>query len=90
MSNPDTDKVLNTRRERLNFSKIPTVIEIPNLIEIQKKSFEYFLQTKVAPRDRKGQGLEEVFQDVFPISDFNINARGGHRKKPPKNCLTAS
>ena len=75
MPNPKTDKVLNTRRERLNFSKIPVVIEIPNLIEIQKKSFEYFLQTETTPKDRKGQGLEEVFQDVFPISDLNINAR---------------
>ena len=75
MSNPKTDKVLNSPRERLNFSKIPSVIEIPNLIEIQKKSFEYFLQTEVAPENRNFQGLEEVFQDVYPISDLNINAR---------------
>ncbi|MFQ5482352.1 MAG: DNA-directed RNA polymerase subunit beta, partial [Nitrospinaceae bacterium] len=62
-------------RERLNFSRIPTVIGIPNLIEIQKKSFEHFLQVETGPQDRKLQGLEEVFQDVFPISDLNINAR---------------
>ncbi len=75
MPNPKTDELLNSPRERLNFSKIPTVIEIPNLIEIQIKSFESFIQTETAPKDRKIQGLEEVFQDVFPISDLNINAR---------------
>ena len=62
-------------RNRLNFSRIPTVIDIPNLIEIQKKSFEHFLQLEVAPHERKVQGLEEVFRDIFPISDLNINAR---------------
>ncbi|QPJ61745.1 MAG: DNA-directed RNA polymerase subunit beta [Candidatus Nitronauta litoralis] len=62
-------------RTRLNFSRIPTVIGIPNLIEIQKKSFEHFLQLEVAPLKRKLQGLEEVFQDIFPISDLNVNAR---------------
>ncbi len=60
---------------RLNFSKIPAVIAIPNLIEIQVKSFRYFMQNGVAPEKRKVQGLEEVFRDVFPISDLNINAR---------------
>ena len=62
-------------RDRLNFSRIPTVIGIPNLIEIQKKSFEHFLQLEVPPLERKHQGLEEVFRDIFPISDLNINAR---------------
>ncbi len=62
-------------RTRLNFSRIPTVIGIPNLIEIQKKSFEHFLQLEVAPLERKLQGLEEVFRDIFPISDLNVNAR---------------
>lgn len=62
-------------RNKLNFAKIPSVIEIPNLIEIQRKSFESFLQLEVKARDRKIQGLEEVFRDVFPITDLNINAR---------------
>ncbi len=62
-------------RPRLNFSRIPTVIGIPNLIEIQKKSFEHFLQLEIAPLKRKLQGLEEVFRDIFPISDLNVNAR---------------
>ncbi|MCF8721748.1 DNA-directed RNA polymerase subunit beta [Nitrospina gracilis] len=75
MSIKTTDRTQSTVRERLDFSRIPAVIEIPNLIGIQKKSFEYFLQTDTAPAERKIQGLEEVFQDVFPISDLNINAR---------------
>ena len=62
-------------RVRQNFAQIPQVIGIPNLIEIQKKSFEYFLQSNVAPRRRKLTGLEEVFHDVFPISDLNVNAQ---------------
>jgi len=60
---------------RQNFSRIPQAIDIPNLIEIQKKSFEYFIQNKTAPKDRIVKGLEEVFRDVFPIMDLNINAR---------------
>ncbi|MBI5206239.1 MAG: DNA-directed RNA polymerase subunit beta [Candidatus Firestonebacteria bacterium] len=57
-------------RERLFFSKIPEVIEVPNLIEIQKKSYETFLQMDVPPEKRKSTGLQEVFQQVFPITDF--------------------
>ena len=62
-------------RTRQNFARIPQAIDIPNLIEIQKKSFECFIQGQVASQDRKIKGLEEVFRDVFPISDLNINAR---------------
>jgi len=62
-------------RIRQNFSKIPQVVDIPNLIEMQEKSFESFMQRKVAHRHRKLKGLEEVFHDVFPISDLNVNAQ---------------
>ena len=62
-------------RVRQNFAKIPQVIDIPNLTEIQEKSFESFIQRTVAPRHRKLKGLEEVFYDVFPISDLNVNAQ---------------
>ncbi len=62
-------------RERVDFSRIPTVIQIPNLIEIQKRSFESFLQLNTPPDKREVKGLEEVFRDVFPVSDLNINAR---------------
>jgi DNA-directed RNA polymerase subunit beta len=75
MSKILSHRVSGNLRERLNFSRIPTVSEIPNLIEIQKKSFEAFIQWTTAPKDRGVRGLEEVFRDVFPVSDLNINAR---------------
>ena len=75
MSKNRSQRALGNFRKRKNFARIPTVIDIPNLIEIQKKSFEYFLQWDVAPEERELRGLEEVFSDVFPISDLNINAR---------------
>jgi DNA-directed RNA polymerase subunit beta len=75
MSKNRSQRALGNFRKRKNFARIPTVIDIPNLIEIQKKSFEYFLQGDTAPSERGLRGLEEVFSDVFPISDLNINAR---------------
>jgi DNA-directed RNA polymerase subunit beta len=57
-------------RERVDFSKIKTSIPIPNLIEIQKKSYERFLQMDMLPAERDDAGLESVFKSVFPISDF--------------------
>ena len=66
---------MGSLRIRQNFSKIPQVVDIPNLIEMQEKSFESFMQRKVAHRHRKLKGLEEVFHDVFPISDLNVNAQ---------------
>jgi len=57
-------------RERVDFSKIKTSIPIPNLIEIQKKSYERFLQMDLLPSERDDTGLESVFKSVFPISDF--------------------
>ncbi|MBT5028320.1 MAG: DNA-directed RNA polymerase subunit beta, partial [Nitrospina sp.] len=75
MSKNRSQRALGNFRKRKNFARIPTVIDIPNLIEIQKKSFEYFLQWNVDPSKRDFRGLEEVFSDVFPISDLNVNAR---------------
>ncbi len=57
-------------RERVDFSKIKTSIPIPNLIEVQKKSYERFLQMDLLPQERDDTGLESVFKSVFPISDF--------------------
>ncbi|PYT12695.1 MAG: hypothetical protein DMF51_12640, partial [Acidobacteria bacterium] len=57
-------------RERVNFSKIHTAIPIPNLIEVQKRSYERFLQIYTAPQDREDTGLQAVFKSIFPISDF--------------------
>ena len=62
------------RRVRKDFGKIPSIVEIPNLIEIQKRSYEQFLQKDVAPERREETGLQAVFKSVFPIADYNDNA----------------
>jgi len=59
-----------SHRERIDFSRIKTSIPIPNLIEVQKKSYERFLQMDLLPRERDDVGLQSVFNSVFPISDF--------------------
>jgi DNA-directed RNA polymerase subunit beta len=56
--------------ERVDFSKIKTSIPIPNLIEVQKNSYEKFLQMDFLPNEREDIGLQTVFTSVFPISDF--------------------
>ena len=62
------------RRVRKDFSKIPSIVEIPNLIEIQQQSYEQFLQTDIASEKRDDIGLQAVFKSVFPIADYNGNA----------------
>src|SRR6202050_3122720 len=64
----------NIYRERIDFSKIKTTVPIPNLIEIQKKSYERFLQMNRLPSEREDAGLQSVFKSVFPISDFRENS----------------
>ncbi len=64
----------NAYRERIDFSKIKTTVPIPNLIEIQKKSYERFLQMNRLPSEREDAGLQSVFKSVFPISDFRENS----------------
>jgi DNA-directed RNA polymerase subunit beta len=61
-------------RVRKDFSKMPSVLEIPNLIEIQKRTFERFLQTHIESEKRENVGLQAVFNSVFPIKDFNDSA----------------
>src|SRR6266566_2278807 len=67
-------RVPNNLRFRRTFGRIKKIIDIPNLIEIQKRSYEEFLQKDVAPEARKDQGLQAVFKSVFPIKDFNETA----------------
>ena len=57
-------------RQRLDFSKIQSSIQIPNLIEVQKKSYHRFLQMDLLPSEREDGGLQSVFTSVFPIQDF--------------------
>jgi DNA-directed RNA polymerase subunit beta len=56
--------------DRVDFSKIKTSIPIPNLIEVQRNSYEKFLQMDLLPNEREDIGLQTVFTSVFPISDF--------------------
>src|ERR1700739_3726700 len=62
------------RRMRKDFSKISSPVEIPNLIELQRKSYEKFLQADQQPNKRDDSGLQAVFKSVFPIEDFNRTA----------------
>jgi DNA-directed RNA polymerase subunit beta len=63
--------VQNNFRVRKSFAKIQKIIDIPNLINIQKQSYEKFLQADIAPDKREDLGLQGVFKSVFPIRDFN-------------------
>lgn len=69
-----SSQVANNLRFRRNFGHIKKIIEIPNLIEIQKRSYEEFLQRSVSPSERHEFGLQGVFRSVFPIKDFNETA----------------
>ncbi|MBW2030185.1 MAG: DNA-directed RNA polymerase subunit beta [Deltaproteobacteria bacterium] len=60
-----------SHRIRRNFGKIDKIIGIPNLIEIQKESYERFLQMGVLPEERVEMGLQGAFKSVFPIHDFS-------------------
>ena len=65
---------VHSQRLRKNFARIPQIVGIPNLIEIQKQSYDRFLQAAVPPEDRQDIGLQAVFQSVFPIKDFSDTA----------------
>src|SRR4026207_1221452 len=60
--------------DRKDYSRIHSSIEIPDLIEIQKRSYEEFLQREVEPERRKDHGLQAALASVFPIPDYNNTA----------------
>ncbi len=62
--------IQNNFRVRKSFAKLKKVIDIPNLIDIQKRSYDKFLQSKVPTDQRLDVGLQAVFKSVFPIQDF--------------------
>src|SRR2546429_5915814 len=64
-------QIQNNFRARKSFAKIGKIIDIPNLIDIQKQSYEKFLQKDVALDKREDVGLQGVFKSVFPIKDFS-------------------
>jgi DNA-directed RNA polymerase subunit beta len=62
---------IGRKRVRKFFGKIQEVAEMPNLIEVQKASYDQFLQIYEPPGGRPDEGLQTVFKSVFPISDFS-------------------
>lgn len=74
-------------RVRHSFGKIHHVVEVPNLIDIQKRSYEKFLQANVPQAERKDIGLQGVFKSIFPVRDFDGKNElifiGYNLEKPP-------
>ncbi|MFZ5800964.1 MAG: DNA-directed RNA polymerase subunit beta [Candidatus Omnitrophota bacterium] len=74
-----------------DFSKIHEVQELPNLLDVQLKSYEYFLQVGVAAEERRAVGLQEVFLEVFPIESYDRQIRiefvSYALGKPKYSCL---
>ena len=62
------------KRIRKSFGRIPEAVQMPNLIEVQRSSYEQFLQRETRPGQRIDEGIEAVFKSVFPIKDFNERA----------------
>ena len=62
------------KRIRRYFGKIREVLDMPNLIEVQKSSYDLFLRSGDSPKPLDGEGLQGTFQSVFPIKDFNETA----------------
>ncbi len=77
----------------IDFTKSKPVVEVPNLLEIQKTSFETFLQKDVSLKKRKEEGLQRIFKDVFPIQSHNgklvldfVEYRFGEPRYPVEKC----
>jgi DNA-directed RNA polymerase subunit beta len=59
------------RVKRRSYARLQDPLEIPDLVAIQRKSYEWFLQKDTPPEERKDQGLQKVFKEIFPIYSFN-------------------
>ncbi|WP_437571250.1 DNA-directed RNA polymerase subunit beta [Sorangium sp. So ce542] len=74
-------------RVRKNLGRVRRIIDVPNLIDIQKSSYDKFLQMTVPPNEREEVGLQAVFRSVFPIKDFNGTSElvfVSYNLEPPK------
>jgi len=83
-----------TRRIRKNFGKIRKIVDIPDLIGMQRESFSRFLQIETPPEKREDIGLQAVFKSVFPIKDFTgsaslefVSYRFGEVKHNEEECV---
>ena len=82
---------------RISFHKREDILDLPNLIEIQIKSYGQFLQSDVPTEDRESVGLQEVFREIFPIKSFDektvlefISYNLGIPKYSPEECIRRS
>jgi DNA-directed RNA polymerase subunit beta len=89
-----SDMPLAHKRIRKNFGRISQIVEIPDLIGMQRESFQRFLQKNIAPEKRENIGLQAVFKSVFPIKDFTGSAslefvayRFGEVKHSIEECI---
>ncbi len=85
---------VNTKRLRKSFGKIRQIVDIPDLIGMQRESFRRFLQMDVPPEKREDIGLQAVFKSVFPIKDFTgsaslefVSYRFGEVKHSIEECV---
>ncbi|MEJ2165141.1 MAG: DNA-directed RNA polymerase subunit beta [Desulfobacterales bacterium] len=89
-----SESPLAIKRIRKNFGKIKKLVDIPDLIGMQRESFQRFLQMDIAPEKRKDIGLQAVFKSVFPIKDFTgsaslefVSYRFGEVKHSIEECV---
>ncbi len=89
-----SERLLANKRIRKNFGKIKKIVDIPDLIGMQRESFQRFLQMGVAPEKRRNIGLQAVFKSVFPIKDFTgsaslefVSYRFGEVKHSIEECI---
>ena len=94
MGDAMSDRLLANKRIRRNFGKIQKIVDIPDLIGMQRESFQRFLQMDIAPEKRKHIGLQAVFKSVFPIKDFTgsaslefVSYRFGEVKHSIEECI---
>ncbi len=89
-----SDMPLAHKRIRKNFGRISGIVDIPDLIGMQRESFQRFLQMDIPPEKRKDIGLQAVFKSVFPIKDFTgsaslefVSYRFGKVKHSIEECI---
>ena len=89
-----SERSLASKRIRKNFGKIRKIVDIPDLIGVQRESFNRFLQKDVPPEKRREIGLQTVFKSVFPIKDFTgsaslefVSYRFGEVKHSVQECV---
>ena len=70
----DVDSFTGKKRVRRSFGRIPEVVAMPNLIDVQRNSYDLFLQAFTSSDSREMMGLQEVFTSVFPVKDFSDKA----------------